>query len=375
MRHPSVQSSPVQLDRIQVWSENKKMVELNSANRNFVTWFVTCFVTYFEKCFVTCFVNWAKTFLVILVPLVVVSVAPAASNSAAAAQTFPIQSVQKIKFKFSSAQIKISGNLSTQLEMTGADTEELKVSTEDGVLVIEPRDSKSIKKINLNVTSGSVPVEFFLGQGQVVVQDWKGPILVNLQKGEFESVRSQGDFKLHMLKGKALVSQHTGDLALDFYNVDLNIKNAEGAVQISNFSGDTGLQKTKGDVKWNSLSGPLKVEQSQGSLQIETQKGSIVASDFQGRIEGLNSEGSTQVAAVESTEMNFRSLSGGIRVTSSPKASQWVNLSTVSGELWAPSYLHETRDGAGKNVQGRLRGVEPKGVLRLRSADGSISLK
>lgn len=303
----------------------------------------------------------------------------------AATSEFPLKDGDRLKVAVSEISIQITGGKSSSLRVyaqdSGADT--LLFERKEGMIEIRDRelsDRKEFGKVKLpkrviEITGASLPVEVHSFDGQVTVAKWSDDVHIQLQKGKINIKDIQGNLDLHSQKGEIQIQNVSGKVQLDTHQASVVIRDMNGDLDLVNFAGDTVLDKSKGNFDLNFNQGTTKVLTSSGSLEFETGKGVLTSQGFQGRIEGQSQEGTINVVMASEQDLSVKTQTGKVVVTPSANSGASLNLTTVEGDIYVPSYLKVNRDGASKFLRGRLRGDVQKGHLSIRSQEGSILIK
>lgn len=314
-----------------------------------------------------------------------------ASPSFAAQFEVPLQEGDRLVIRGLSAQVQLVSQPGTSLKITGPEE-----GSQAGRFVVQKRgqlieiqmnefSSKKDWKDSLSragayarkieVAGPSVPVEIHLRDGSVQLLRWTKEARVRMVQGKITSQNGSGGLQAQLQKGEINLVDQSGKISTDTYNANVTVKNLNGDLEAQAFAGVLSLEKTKGFASLNTQQANVKVAQSSGSLQFENGKGPLTIQGYQGRIEGQTGEGAVTLGFLAESEINLKAKSGRITIQSPPNSGASVNLSTTEGDIQVPKELKVNRLGAEKNVRGRLRGETPKGLVLVRSQEGSIILK
>ena len=310
----------------------------------------------------------------------------------------PLQEGDRLVIRGLSAQVQLVAQTAGHISPSGGS---LKISGPDegsqaGKFVVQKRDhvieitmnefaSKKDWKESLSRTGAysrkieisgpSIPVEIHLRDGSVNLQHWTKEARVHLVQGKITSQNGSGGLQAQLQKGEITLVDQSGKIQTDSYNANVSIRNLNGDLEAQAFAGTLSLEKTKGFASLNTQQANVKVAQSSGSLQFENGKGPLTIQGYQGRVEGQTGEGTVNLSFLAESELNLKAKSGRITIQAPPNSGASVNLSTTEGDIFVPKELKVNRLGAEKNVRGRLRGETPKGLVLVRSQEGSIVLK
>ncbi len=234
---------------------------------------------------------------------------------------------------------------------------------------------KSPRKLKVSVFGRPVPVEVHLLGGEVSLSKWSKDAYIHLQKGNLYDRDGRGILMAHLVKGDLTVVGREGKLVVDNVHAGIFVKRHKGNLDIQNFIGNITLENVDGSTTLLSHQGELKIRGGRGGLQFETQKSSLSIARYEGRVEGLTQEGSVVIESGREPDVSVRTISGRVSVSTASSSGALLNLSTSEGEIIVPSYLRVNKGGGQRSLRGRLRGELQKGVIQVRSQEGTILVK
>lgn len=231
------------------------------------------------------------------------------------------------------------------------------------------------QKAKIEVSGKSIPLEVHLQDGNITVTKNSKDLFLHLQKGRIILKDNQSVVVAHAQKGEISVVEHKGKVILDNLQAQVHLKDIVGDIDLQSYQGDSTLENIKGNLLLHSTNGAAKIIKGSGSLQFEAGKGSIVSQGFQGRIEGQTTEGSVQIQLPAGEDVNLKSVSGKLTVTTVPNSGALVSAVAIDGEIYGPSHLKVFKDGSQKTLKGRMKGENSESSISLRTQDGQIVIK
>ncbi len=234
-------------------------------------------------------------------------------------------------------------------------------------------DSKN--HVRIEISGRSLPAEIHLREGQVTLQKWQKEVYAHVQKGKIIAKENSNSLVLHMQKGEIAVTDHQGKLLIDSLQASAMIKELKGDLEAQSFMGDLTLEKFSGSGAINANQGSVKVVGGSGSLQFELQKANLQSTQFDGRVEGQSQEGSVAIQAGKDPDVNIKSQTGKVSVSTTANSGALLNLSSAEGDVIVPAYLKVSRDGSVRSLRGRLKGESQKGSIFVRSQEGVITVR
>lgn len=312
---------------------------------------------------------------------------------AATAATFdvPVVAGDRLVIHGLNAQVSFQGKAGEVLKISGAE----KVGTE-GLYLIEKRDGViSIKmkefdgkkawlgalrpgvvpSAKLEITGSSVPTEVYLKSGQVTVKNWQQNLKVNVTEGKVLAQDTKGELGVYLQKGDAQISNHQGNLNYDLYSGTGSVKSVDGRLRVNQFEGSLNIEKMKGSLQLSSVKSSVNVLQGTGNVEFDSQKGTINLKGFQGRIEGKTQDSKVVADLTLDSELDVKTKSGNVSVTTPASGAFDLNLLTVEGEIQVPGTLRVMKLSSEKSVRGKLRSDASRGSVFVRSQEGTISVK
>jgi DUF4097 and DUF4098 domain-containing protein YvlB len=257
-------------------------------------------------------------------------------------------------------------------------------------------DYGSLSTINLKGTvkgktsSGSIkaeqidgPVDLDTSYGSIVCKSIAGPTVLLRS--------SSGSITATDLKGEAKIVTSYGNITCEtFTGTGLDLKTGSGKITISNASFRDCLANTSyGSVACNHLKGDtIKLRSSSGSLDlgtidapsldVSTSYGNIKAREITtAKLLAHSGSGSVNIICTPVTPTDLtaevKSSYGGIDFTAPPGFCGQVDLRTDYGSIHTALPVTVSGDITKKKITGTVG--EGKGLLRLQTGSGSISLK
>jgi DUF4097 and DUF4098 domain-containing protein YvlB len=237
--------------------------------------------------------------------------------------------------------------------------------------------------------------------GSIKAEQIEGPLDLDTSYGSIDCRSSAGPTVLLRsssgsiaatdLKGEAKIVTSYGSITCDtFSGTRLDLKTDSGRIAISNASfrdclavtsyGSLACQHLKGDsIKLRSGSGSLDLTALEApALDLSTSYGSIKAQEITtAKLIAGSGSGSIIIVCTPATPVDLtaevKSSYGGIDFTAPPGFSGQVDLRTDYGSIRTALPVTVSGEISKKRVAGRVG--EGKGLLRLQTGSGSISLK
>ncbi len=230
-----------------------------------------------------------------------------------------------------------------------------------------------IPRFELVIEAPPMVAEIYWQKATVNVQNWKSDLMMGLGEGQVKTSRGKGAYKIRLHKGSLEVTSHQGDLDLDTYKGNIRIFNSSPTVNLENFAGTNHLEKVSGNIQLTSYIGSTQISHGQGEVEFKNIKSSIKIKDFEGSIRGKSSQGVVRISLVGQAKVHIDNGSGNVHLYA-PKSGAEVNLGTMRGGIYAPSFLGRSTLAHMKIRQGRLKGQRP-GNIYIRTQSGKIFLQ
>ncbi len=305
---------------------------------------------------------------------------------AAVAVEVPAAEIRKIFIVGNAANVDFTGDAKLKVFQINLSTDAqavFDISNRDGIIEIRGNDLKNKETFGksaaanrgISIRGPSRPADVHLMQGKVTASGWQETIFAVLQKGDFLARAGEGALNIHLQKGQIEVHKHRGKVTVDTYSANTVLKAIEGDLKVENFAGDSAIDSVSGNMAIKVGTGGAKVSNSGGTLDFEAVKGTVSSQGFKGRVEGEVGEGNAVIAIGQSADIRVKSQSGKVTVTGAEKVGAFLNASTQGGDIFGPSYMKVTREGALKYLKGRTRGGTNGGAVVVKSQDGTIFLK
>ncbi|HJQ22771.1 MAG TPA: DUF4097 family beta strand repeat-containing protein [Blastocatellia bacterium] len=147
--------------------------------------------------------------------------------------------------------------------------------------------------------------------------------------------------------------------------------------KISSASGDIKISGVTGDINGRSASGDVTIEEVEGSISASSASGDVRVRKAVGTVNARSASGDVEVdlaGVVGTSNMEFTSASGDVRVKAPADLDADVEMSCISGNLKTDFALsvNEPEHGSRRSAHGRLGSGSR--TLRIRSSSGSVSL-
>ncbi len=233
---------------------------------------------------------------------------------------------------------------------------------------------KMFKKKVIEFRGPSLPVEIYVREAQVNINQWQHKVDAHLVSGKIISNQSR-DLNFSLQKGDATIVDSLGTIKARVTQGQLTFKNDNFDADIQLQSGQLVLEKTKGNWNINTHNATVKATQSEGVLQLDNQKGLFNISKFKGRVDGQLRDGNINLSLLNDSDVNIKSKSGKMQIQVPQGGGAFLNLLSAEGDLYLPGDLKANRGGSEKSYRGRLRGESQKVSVTARSQEGIIILK
>lgn len=314
------------------------------------------------------------------------------SSAMAAVFDVPVEPGDKLIIKGMNAQVMFSGKSGANaLKISGAEKEGTEgtyvAEKKNGVITVQMKELSGKKawqgalktgvlpEVKLSFQGKPLPTEVYLKSGQVTSQAWNQAMKVNLTEGKVSITDSKGDVGIFLQKGTISISGHQGNLNYDLYSGTGSVKNAEGRLKINQFAGTLAIEKMKGSLGLSSSQATVSVVQGNGTIDFDAVKGNVAFKGFQGRMEGNSLASKVTADLTLDSELDVRTKTGDVSVTTASAGAYDLNLLTVEGEITVPGTIRVIKLSSEKSARGKLRGDATRGSVFVRSQEGAISVK
>ncbi len=230
-----------------------------------------------------------------------------------------------------------------------------------------------IPQFYLEVSCPSIPLELSWKKGKVVIENWQSTISANLLQGNLSLKGGKGDAVVRVSHGELTVDQREGKIVADSFNAFLQMQKIKGKIEVENFNGKTLLQDMEGNLYVKLTSGSGSLKNIKGHLEFQNLKAPLVIDGFDGEMRGQNGSGSVSAQIMGEADVKIHSKEGSVRLNLTNSGAV-VNLATLEGQIFVPSFLSVSRQAHLKSTRGHLRG-DKGGHVYVRSTDGSITIK
>ena len=282
------------------------------------------------------------------------------------------------------ARKSISDRVSSE-EMGRFEALSFSVRREGGAVVVEPKgpDSKTawaswIKSANapemsIELEAPQVPLEIFVREGQIAVQNWRQPVAASLVSGTIRSSGGDSSLKAQIQRGEVRLERHKGGASIDSYGAKVVASDVEGGMSLTNFGGETTLSSVHGHLDLKNHAGSMSIAKSSGSLDFLAGRAGLNIQGFEGPIRGQTDLGAVSVAVEGETEVSIESNQGNVSVKLPANSGASVRMQSDEGSVAPPEGIRPS--GSGKSATGKLLGTGPKGSVVVRSKSGALRVR
>lgn len=223
----------------------------------------------------------------------------------------------------------------------------------------------------------SVPAkktEIFWGEGQVVIQNLKQDISVQMNEGDLSLTQHEGAAVVSLLKGRLKVAGTKGQLEIQSFQGQVQLENTQGAMTINNYSAAYRMENHQGPLQWINHSGNLVSKDLRGAVKIFNSSGMMSFKDLSGSIEGELKRGALSAQLKSVQTVSLTSDEAAIQLETPKESSALVSMRSEKGHLKAPPYFGKLQKGQWTELRGQLKGKE-QGNIKIISKYGDIVLK
>lgn len=233
-----------------------------------------------------------------------------------------------------------------------------------------PRSGQGPK---IEVLGGGFALDLHVTDGQVTINKWTRPVMVDLQKGQVTAKENRSGLSVQVGQGTVNVSDQSGPLRVDLFKGGITVQNLQGNLNLSGHQGDVKIDKASGILHVQMYQGSVDLKASGGSLQFQTGKATLNANAFKGRIEGEAEEGSVTLGLVNETEAAVKSAAARVTLDTKNSGSLLV-LRSEEGEISGGRTLRAGKDRGAQVLRARVKGGDG-GRVEVVATRGNIILR
>ncbi len=236
------------------------------------------------------------------------------------------------------------------------------------------RSRTSVPDFEIKVTAPLKPMEVFWDEGQVLVNQWKESLSVQMTQGYIEATKGRGVLLLQLIKGRIKVSGHKGNISVQSFKGNVVMKGTEGALDIDNHSAVYEVSNHQGTLDLRNYSGFVTANRTRGPFLVRNINGKLRLSGFDGSFEGDFEGGSLNARMKSVQSFVVKSEDASIFLKVPGKSGAKVSLLSQKGRVVGPSHLEKIRRGRWMERRGQMKGRD-QGNIKIVSRYGEIVLK
>lgn len=225
----------------------------------------------------------------------------------------------------------------------------------------------------IDIKGPARPIRLAMSEGKVLVENWNAPLAAFIQKGEFFSRKTQGDFNISVQEGNADIAQHTGALNLESYSGKLIVKETKGPLSLVNFMGLSDFTGHTGSVELSGYQGTFSGQKVKGRVEFDVDRSTVKLNPIDGQLRGKSQQGPIIATLEGESEVRINTVEGNVSLGFVNSGAQ-LSLTTDTGQIVAPSFLNVARNTDQRSLRGRLKGSVP-GQVYVKSQSGSIRIR
>lgn len=254
-----------------------------------------------------------KSLLIILLMLLAVFTAQAATVDETKKLNLDASGIQKLVVDCGAGYLKIKGvkgleqlEVRATIVVKGIDEDEMDDLIKDSVkLSLEKRGSKAV--LVSKFESGIFKSLFGRKSGRIDL-DVRVPEKINLDIDD-----GSGFIEIFNIDGNLDMDDGSGSMVIEDVTGYAKIDDGSGGIEMENIGGDINLDDGSGGIEINKAGGDVDVDDSSGSLTIYEVKGSVVVSDGSGSIliDGVDKD--VNIKRAGSGSLTVRNVKGQVR--------------------------------------------------------------
>lgn len=226
---------------------------------------------------------------------------------------------------------------------------------------------------SVEISGGSLPVEFSVKEGDVIARPLKHPVVITHQSGMIDVKGGEAEIKIHSHQGQVTVDEPKAGLYLDGFSGQWNLKKISTPTVLRNFSGRSVLTDFTGTLTLKSFRGVHQIIKGKGKVDFDIVQGNLQVSEWEGNLVGSTEQGNVVARLKGAGDVRVQSDSATVTVSLPKGSGAKLNVGSMEGKMYVPPNLGSAQYEKYKVYQGKLKGgVE--GSLFVRSKTGDIKV-